>query len=140
MKQELDDLLCERYPLIFAKRHDSKRDTCMCWGFSCGDGWFTLIDTLCKRLQFDTDHNDLPQVVATQVKEKFGELRFYIESGTERQFGMIDLAASMSAHLCEECGSPGTLLNNRGYYMTRCAEHTPPEAVPRDGKTKEVGR
>lgn len=130
MKQELDDLLCERYPLIFAKRHDSMQETCMCWGFSCGDGWFTLIDTLCERLQFDTDHNGAPQVVATQVKEKFGELRFYIGAGTERQYGMIDFATAMSAHICEKCGKPGQMLSNDGWYLVRCAEHAPAGAVP----------
>ena len=49
----------------------------MCWGFSCGDGWYLLIDRLCSSLQWDTDTNKYPQVVATQVKEKYGTLRFY---------------------------------------------------------------
>lgn len=140
MRQELDDLLCQRYPLIFAKRHDSMRDTCMCWGFSCNDGWFTLIDTLCELLQFDTDRNGEPQAVAVQVKEKFGELRFYIQSGTERQFGMITLATAMSAHICEECGQSGQLLNRQGYYTTRCPEHTPPEAIPVESERGTVAR
>ena len=69
MKKELDALLCSRYPLIFADRHAPMTQSCMYWGFSCGDGWFDLIDTLCARLQFATDHNKAPQVVATQVKE-----------------------------------------------------------------------
>jgi hypothetical protein len=40
MRKELDDLLCQRYPLIFSERNMSMKETCMCWGFSCGDGWF----------------------------------------------------------------------------------------------------
>ena len=122
MRQELDDLLCERYPLIFARRHG---ESCMARGFSCGDGWFSLIDTLCRHLQFDTDRNDAPQVVAEQVKEKLGTLRFYAKSSNEHQRGMIDFACAISARLCEECGSPGTLIEDRGCYMTRCAEHAP---------------
>lgn len=50
MSPELDKKLCEKYPLIFKQRHLSMRVTAMCWGFSCGDGWYTLIDTLCLML------------------------------------------------------------------------------------------
>jgi hypothetical protein len=31
-EKELDELLCQRYPLIFAERHLSQMQTCMCWG------------------------------------------------------------------------------------------------------------
>ena len=54
MRQELDDLLCLQYPLIFAQR--SMKDSGMSQGFTCGDGWFALIDALCECLQFDIDH------------------------------------------------------------------------------------
>lgn len=124
MKKELDALLCERYPLIFADRNRPMTETCMCWGFDCGDGWFDLIDTLCERLQFWTDHNKAPQVVAVQVKEKFGELRFYPNLASEEQFGMITMAEAMSARICEQCGKPGQLLISGGY-LTRCPEHAP---------------
>ena len=33
MRQELDQLLCERYPKIFANRHADMKTTAMCWGF-----------------------------------------------------------------------------------------------------------
>jgi hypothetical protein len=29
--------------------------SCMYWGFSAGNGWFDLIDTLAERLQFWAD-------------------------------------------------------------------------------------
>lgn len=53
MNQELDDLLCSRYPKIFARRQ--AKDSTMHYGFCCGDGWFNLIDGLCTSLQFMTD-------------------------------------------------------------------------------------
>ena len=129
MKQELDDLLCERYPLIFANRRKSTQESCMGWGFACGDGWFTLIDTLCKQLQFWTEHNHAPQVVAVQVKEKFGRLCFYVREANDIQRGMIQLAEAMSVQLCEECGSPGQLLVAGGWHLTRCEAHAPEGAV-----------
>lgn len=97
MRKTLDDLLCERYPLIFAERNLSMQKSCMYWGFACDDGWFTLIDTLCAKLQAHTDLNGAPQVVATQVKEKYGELRFYVQAADKYQHGMIAFATAMSA-------------------------------------------
>jgi len=40
MKEELDKLLCERYPKMFVNRDKSMQETAMCWGFDCGDGLF----------------------------------------------------------------------------------------------------
>lgn len=47
MSPELDKKLCETYPLIFKDRRGDMRQTAMCWGFEVGDGWYSLIDTLC---------------------------------------------------------------------------------------------
>lgn len=127
MRKELDDLLCERYPLIFADRHRPMQETAMCWGFSCGDGWFDIIDTACRLIQQETDKNGAPQLVAVQVKEKFGTLRFYCRgAASERQREIIREAESMTERTCEECGSLGrTLATNTGWVMTRCPEHAP---------------
>ena len=129
MKKELDARLCERYPLIFGDRDRSIKETCMGWGFSCGVGWFDLIDTLCERLQFWTDHNKAPQVVAVQVKEKWGELCFYPSRASEQQLGMICMAEAMSARICDQCGKPGQMLVHGLCHMTRCAEHAPVGAI-----------
>ena len=48
----------------------------------------------------------VPQVVATEVKEKYGTLRFYYSGGDERVTGMVDLAEALSGATCECCGSP----------------------------------
>ncbi|MBN8744529.1 MAG: hypothetical protein J0I24_09500 [Thiomonas arsenitoxydans] len=129
MNNELDELLCQSYPLIFAERHLSQMQTCMCWGIACGDGWFDLIDALCERLQFWTDHNNAPQVVARQVKEKFGTLRFYSREANETQRGMIYMAEAMSARICDQCGRPGRTLVHKHGHMTRCTEHAPDGAI-----------
>jgi len=50
MRKELDEKLCEKYPLIFKDRHENMQNTAMCWGFECGDGWYNIIDTLCGLL------------------------------------------------------------------------------------------
>jgi hypothetical protein len=53
MKKELDEKLCAKYPLIFRNRHGDMKETCMVWGFECGDGWYTIIDNLCGLIMRD---------------------------------------------------------------------------------------
>ena len=62
------------------------------------------------------------QVVAVQIKEKFGTLRFYYNGGDETIQGMVRMAESMSAVTCETCGSPGKLRRG-GWLQTLCDRH-----------------
>lgn len=145
MKKELDEKLCAAYPLIFKNRFGDMKETLMCWGFECGDGWYNIIDRLCANIQghidwsikqkawaikWNAEHPDdqrtvkepCPQVVAVQIKEKFGTLRFYVDGGDEVVQGMIRMAESMSGVTCEECGNPGRSRNG-GWIRTLCDHH-----------------
>jgi len=127
MKQELDKLLCEKYPKMMVNRNKSMIETCMCWGFSCGDGWFNILDQLMGNIQHHIDWKNknsevVPQVTLDQVKEKFGGLRFYYTGGDEHIRGLVSMAESMSEVTCEVCGSPGKRDGN-GWISTRCEEH-----------------
>jgi hypothetical protein len=55
MRNELDKLLCEKYPKMMVNRNKSMTETCMCWGFDCGDGWFNLLDQLMGNIQHHID-------------------------------------------------------------------------------------
>ena len=112
-------------------------ETAMCWGFDCGDGWFNIINQLCANIQHHVDWaqeqkekygrgEGCSQVVAVQVKEKFGTLRFYTNGGDEQIYGMIRMAESMSAVTCEECGAPGQR-RGQGWIYTACDAHTKEE-------------
>jgi hypothetical protein len=134
MKQELDQLLCEKYPKMMVNRDKSMMETCMCWGFECGDGWFTILDQLMSNIQHHIDWNNknfekgykqykqVPQVTLDQVKEKFGTLRFYYQGGDDEISGMVRMAESMSAVTCEQCGNPGTT-GGQGWITTLCETH-----------------
>jgi hypothetical protein len=128
MREELDSLLCQKYPKMFVNRNKSMQETCMYWGFECSDGWFDLIDKLCESIQSYIDNNShapdriIPQVTVDQVKEKFGTLRFYTTGGDRLIDGMIWFAESMSGRICETCGAPGKT-RGRGYIYTACNEH-----------------
>ena len=83
MKKELEELLYQRYPALFAERTLSPQETGMCWGIACSDGWVDLIDTFCKKIQFGIKQGYTPPVRVSQVKEKCGALRFHTRSGNE---------------------------------------------------------
>jgi len=127
MRQELDELLCEKYPKMMVNRHKPMTQTAMCWGFECGDGWFNIINQLMSQIQHHIDWNNkkeelVPQVTLTQVKEKFGTLRFYYDGGDDRIRGLVTMAQAMSGVTCENCGNAGKIRGN-GWYYTSCEEH-----------------
>ena len=100
----------ERYPVLFSK----------CRSFTCGDGWFDLLDTLCKQIT-DAVEAGAPPAYATQVKEKFGTLRFYYFGGNEEIEKMVEGAVAASGNICEECGVEGAGMSALGgFYRTRC--------------------
>lgn len=51
MREELDKKLVENYPHMFQNRYKSMQETCMCWGFECGDGWYHILDSLCANIE-----------------------------------------------------------------------------------------
>jgi hypothetical protein len=55
MKQELDELLCKKFPDMMVNRNKGMQETCMCWGFEVGDGWFNIIHNLMGNIQHHID-------------------------------------------------------------------------------------
>jgi hypothetical protein len=122
MKQELQEKLFEKYPKIFAEKDLPMQQTCMCWGISTGDGWYWLIDNLCEALQHDIDRNNYSQIKATQVKEKFGGLRFYVNGASNEQYAIISFAEGLSYSVCEQCGSTKDVKQTKGWIISLCPE------------------
>ena len=145
MKEHLEESLCSKYPKIFKQRHGTVTESAMFWGVECGDGWYKILDALCSQIQshidwsyknhefdikWNKDHPDnqravrgpVPQVVAVQVKEKFGGLRFYYDGGDEQIYGMVRMAESWAANTCEKCGETGSIRTG-GWVRTLCDSH-----------------
>ena len=85
--------------------------------FSVSDGWLGII----KRLIEDLIELGWDKEIC-QVKEKFGGLRFYINSGSEEIWQRIHLAESASYITCETCGELGEARGG-GWIQTLCDEH-----------------
>ena len=108
MKEELNDKLIKKYPKLFTDHDKGPTETLMCFGCDCGDGWYNLLDqlfgyitTLMERklaVDYTEEYKKLhkgeenyytehcvykflpPQIILTQVKEKYGTLRVYHHS------------------------------------------------------------
>lgn len=97
---------------------------------TCGDGWFFLIYRLCGEiLNYLEGKVYLSDVYAVQVKEKFGQLRFYTQGYWDEGFSdLIAQYEDYSRTVCEETGRPGSLYK-RGYWLKTLCED----------KAKELG-
>ena len=80
----------------------------MCWGFTCGDGWFSLIDSFCAEVDRLIQFENLPPVLISQVKSKLGTLRIHYLGGDDRVRAMASLIQTLSASIDEDSGAPKT--------------------------------
>ena len=123
MKPQLEKELLIKYPKLFRQHGLSPQETCMCWGVECGDGWFTLLNTLCHLIRHHVDWKQKKDpefnVEFSQIKEKFGTLRVYANGIDSYVEGLIAMAEAMSSNICERCGNPGKV-RNRGWIQTLC--------------------
>ena len=179
MNEELELKLYKKYPNIFKDTNKSPQESCMAFGLEVGDGWYNLIDYLCEALTYtfttsvEIDEEDgkslgiepskwngqkdryffkvePPQVIASQVKEKFGTLRFYyrleydennvklsekyadLKEVNKRYSdyidGIVHFAEIASGHTCEQTGDKGQLYVRNGWLK-----------VLSEAKAKELG-
>lgn len=136
--------------ILYCQKDLPMSETCMCWGWECGEGWYNALRKASCRLEalnmLCYDKYKV-RIQADQVKEKFGTLRFYYsvlcdsEERTDAQEVMIEYleaeadkiireAEDECYNTCEECGSQiGTDWSPRcetsgwiRYICSRCAE------------------
>lgn len=122
MDKLLQSELYSEYPDLYAEKDLSIRESCMPWGIETGPGWYFIIKNLSAAItRISKD------VRATQVKEKFGGLRFYwrsVNDLTEDQYESIsravDAAEEESYLVCEDCGSREDVQQSKGWIRTEC--------------------
>ena len=128
-----EDRILKKYPKIFRQKDLAITQSCMPWGLDIGRGWMPLIEFVCSYTQNCIDEYKLPQLEATQVKEKFGGLRFYYcwrsddhipkDDEPERMDwieDMISFAETISEHICETCGTMVGVSQTTGWIVTLC--------------------
>ena len=130
MTEELQLKLVEKYPKILRDFRGDPKTTCMAWGFECDDGWYNLLDECMEKMQYFCDlcskDGREVQVVADQIKEKYGDLRFYVSVyGADKiQDSIIDdiisEAERKSRNTCEVTGESGALCKRGWWLKTLC--------------------
>jgi hypothetical protein len=101
VRESLELALVKDFPGIFRDHRGDPMKTCMAFGLDVGAGWEPLIRKLCTAI-IEAGGDD---VVADQVKEKWGSLRIYYHGGNHKVSALVEEAERQSAHVCEACGS-----------------------------------
>jgi hypothetical protein len=129
------------------------------------EGWLPIIDKLCDAIQSYVDNistsvanpsyiegkqwdrNDVtthkyilqysPQVKCTQMKEKFGGLRFYTTGTDDNIDGMIHMAERMCINTCDRCSSEHELGVTKGWISICCRSCAQKEGILNKWQTKE---
>jgi hypothetical protein len=91
-----------------------------------GPGWQPLVTLVHQVLT-----EKLPGYGVSQIKEKFGGLRYYWmapegdvdETKLSYCHGIVGMAEVLSVHICEECGAPGENKPVGSWYRTLCELH-----------------
>jgi hypothetical protein len=125
-KQITIEELIEKYPKIF---QDYNGNPARVNWLGLPKGWVSIVDKLCGCIQSYIDYTtrytkDGPvkpeQVTCTQMKEKFGGLRFYTNGHDDNVEGMIRMAEHLCDNACETCGSEEDLGVTSGWISVMC--------------------
>jgi len=135
MNKENTKKLFERFDFFYPETPIT--ESLMAFGLTCADGWFQLVWDLCenieKELQKEKKEIDIKEKTkrllrgehrfkVTQVKEKFGTLRFYVNGATDKIYNMISEAENKSYTTCEVCGADAKPVKRGGWYATLCTD------------------
>jgi len=121
MKDELQSYLNKKFPQLYPSD----------FSFECGDGWFRIILWLSRYLdmyvvqqneysqKYPQQYQPVKPIVARQVKQKFGTLRFYYEGGDEHTRSIISFVEFISGYICETTGKEENVgYNRKGFIQT----------------------
>lgn len=102
--------LVETFPILYEHRQF----------FACNDGWFKILDDLSRDLTNIIEETGC-SCRCDDVKEKYGELRFYMDTETVEMSTLILKAEKLSSVTCELCGAQGKLIGTT-WVSTLCID------------------
>lgn len=95
------------------------------FGIECGPGWYDLLRELSIKIRNWLKDHPNDSITVEQVKEKYGELRYYYSLNGDEFDKALALwvleAEELSIITCEDCGKPGERYHD-GWKYTRCEE------------------
>lgn len=134
MKQELQEALGREFPFLRREPTGELRSIHDAYGMDIEDGWFALVRNLCAEITAAFAEEGLePDLVIDQIKQKYGELRFYYHHFASESVSpelqrkimqIVDGHEEKSGDICEVCGGPGSVRkDSNGYCLALCDEH-----------------
>ena len=107
MRQELDALLCEKYPKMLVNCNKPMTETAMCWGFDCGDGWYNILNQLMGNIQHHIDwkekqHNWAVKYNEMAVAGKSGNAELFADLVAREYADKPTIGADYIRERCEE--------------------------------------
>lgn len=85
---------------------------CGAW---CPEGWVDIVKEALKNAKALD-----PNLKVTQIKEKFGGLRLYVDSDDPMVNRIVADTEKKSMKVCQKCSAPGEHQTVRGWYVTMC--------------------
>jgi hypothetical protein len=112
MHEELSKKLIKAFPIFF---NMSRKNTFGYYGFQISDGWYKLVYELAEKIDAQAKLENLSKKdwpTCSQIKEKFGTLRIYINCKSDAFQGIKQEYEAKSALICKQCGNLGKVYDN----------------------------
>lgn len=128
MRDKIEDNkeLCRKYPFLIPRNRFTDEipenfDYSWIELDAMPDGWRTAFgEQMCEEIaQALIKNEDLERYRILQIKEKYGELRWYDKGATQEVYDIIEKYSLMSSELCIECGKPATVFT-KGWIFPYC--------------------
>jgi hypothetical protein len=130
LKLKLAKEIIDIYPdmFTFCVRINCKPDPYESYGHGLGIGlgWYGIIKDIVETIKEEDDRVNLENnsehiTKVTQIKEKWGGLRFYCTGTTDKGWSVIEKAEKESYEVCENCGSKTDVgCYSDGWISTKC--------------------
>ena len=122
-KEKLEELRKSLKESVVHPRDQRLLEPYEMFGVECDKGWETLYRPIMDWIEKYNEEHPGDVITITQVKEKFGGLRFYVDKYTEELSSLIHEAESESYRVCETCGAREKVgITVGGWYRTICLD------------------
>tara|TARA_R110002124_G_scaffold16882_6_gene71406 strand:+ start:14506 stop:14949 length:444 start_codon:yes stop_codon:yes gene_type:complete len=89
------------------------------YGVSLPGGWVDVVMAFSQHLA-----SVAPGVAVDDSKEKYGGMRLSLTGDVTRNaLDLADVYENLSETVCQDCGEPGQLRQDRGWWATLCDKH-----------------
>lgn len=110
-----------KFPELFVVAPFDPKKTLMYFGLETPETWYPILENLFEKISLIVKEQNISFFKICQVKEKFGELRIYVNGNTPEIEKLIEEAEEAVSIICSSCGATnGVNKNRKGWYSVLC--------------------